>query len=79
MIELRSKGDPLRVLVTQDGDPLTDSIRGPDVVSEGGQTYLIVDEPRMYRIVAANAVGRHELRLSPLSNCFAFHTFTFGP
>ena len=79
VIEPRGLGDPLRVLVTRDGQPLADSIRGPDVISEGGQTYLIVDEPRMYRIVAADTIGRHELRLSPLSDRFAFHTFTFGP
>ena len=79
VIEPRGSGGALRVLVTHDGGPLQESNRGRDVVLKGGQTYLLVDEPRMYEIVASEGVGRHELRLSPLSERFAFHTFTFGP
>ena len=79
VLEPRGEGPPLRVLVTQDGAPLPEAVRGPDVIADAGQTFLIVDQPRLYGLVAGETEGRHELRLSPLTDRFAFHTFTFGP
>ena len=79
VLEPRGDGPPLRVLVTQDGAPLPEAVRGPDVIADAGQTFLIVDQPRLYEIVAGETAGRHELLLSPLTDRFAFHTFTFGP
>ena len=80
VIDAAGPGGPIRVLVTRDGEPLADSVRGRDVVpGDDGETYLIVDGGRMYEIVSAREVGGHELRLSPLSEQFALHTFTFGP
>ncbi len=79
VLEPRGNGPPLLVLVTLDGGPLGETVRGPDIVEEAGQTFLTVDQPRLYEIVVGEAIGRHELRLSPLTDRFAFHTFTFGP
>ncbi|MBI4329177.1 MAG: redoxin domain-containing protein [Chloroflexi bacterium] len=68
-----------RVLVTVDGKPLTATIKGADVVLEEGKSYLVVDAPRMYEVVAGEAIGFHELRLHPGSQSFVLSTFTFGP
>ncbi|MBI4236648.1 MAG: redoxin domain-containing protein [Chloroflexi bacterium] len=77
---IRPQGEvPFRVLVTLDGRPLTEENRGKDVVLEDGASYLVVREPRLYELVAGRALERHELRLSPQSDAFALHAFTFGP
>ena len=69
----------MRVLVTLDGLALTEANRGRDVEIQGGNSYLVVQAPRLYEIVAAETVARHELRLHPLEDGFALHAFTFGP
>ena len=69
----------LKVLVTLDGEDLTDSNKGEDVViEEDGTSFLYVDEPRMYSIVQAPGYGTYELKLSPNSPNFALFAFTFG-
>lgn len=70
---------PQRVQVLLDGQPLTEGNRGRDVVLDGGKSYLVVEAPRMYEVVAGTAIERHELRMSPQADSFTLHTFTFGP
>ena len=66
------------VLVTQDGRPLDMLDAGRDVYEADGQTWVTVDEPRMYNIVANRKFGSHELRLASASDSFAIYAFTFG-
>ena len=67
------------VLITLDGENLTDSNKGDDVViDEDGRSFLYVDEPRMYSIIQAPSYGTYELMLSPNSPDFTLFTFTFG-
>jgi thiol-disulfide isomerase/thioredoxin len=70
---------PARVLVTLDGQPLTERNKGRDVVLEDGASYLIVQASRLYEVVAGEESGRYELRLHPETDAFALHTYTFGP
>ena len=71
--------EPFKVLVTLDGQHLTDSNKGEDIViEEDGRSFLHVDEPRLYSLVQAERYGSYELRLSSNSPAFAVFAFTFG-
>ena len=73
------KVQPFKVLVTLDGEDLTDSNKGEDVViEENGRSFLTVDEPRMYSVIQAPSYGTYELKLSSNSAHFAVVSFTFG-
>ncbi len=72
-------GEPFKVLVTVDGQPLTEANKGQDVVIEDdGRSFLVVDEPRLYSIVEAPSYGTYELKMSSNSPHFAIFAFTFG-
>ena len=71
-------GEPFKVLVTLDGGPIPEKDRGFDVVVEDGQTFLLVDEPRLYSIVNAEEYGTYTLTMSSNSSQFALFAFTFG-
>ena len=72
-------GEPFKVLVTLDGDYLTEDNRGEDVVIEvDGRSFLIIDQPRLYRVVEAPRFGTYDLKLSSNSPQFAVFAFTFG-
>ncbi|HPP74530.1 MAG TPA: redoxin domain-containing protein [Armatimonadota bacterium] len=66
------------VLVTQDGKPIDLLDAGTDVYLADGNTWVTVDEPRMYRIVKNREFGSHELRLASNSDSFTLYAFTFG-
>ena len=69
----------LKVLVTLDGQHLTDTNKGEDVViEEDGRSFLYVDVSRMYSVVDAGEYGSYELKLSSNSPHFALFAFTFG-
>ena len=80
VIEPQGQGtEPLKVLVTLDGEYLTDSNKGEDVVvEEDGRSYLYVDRPKMYAVIEAPSYGAYQLKLSPNSADFAIFAFTFG-
>ncbi len=70
---------PFEVVVTLDGTYLTADNRGEDVVIDAdGQSYLVVDQPRMYSVVQAERYGEYKLKLSSNSTDFALFAFTFG-
>ncbi len=70
---------PYKVRVTLDGEPLTSSNKGQDVVIEDdGGSFLIIDEPRLYGIVDAPSFGTFDLTLSSNSPQFDLYAFTFG-
>jgi thiol-disulfide isomerase/thioredoxin len=69
---------PVLVKVTLDGKPLPKEKAGADVVFEGGESFLKVSEPRMYRIVSSPEWGVHDLALWPRDDGFALYAYTFG-
>lgn len=73
-------GADYRVRVTLDGDYLTAENRGADIqIGPDGESYLLVDEPRLYEIVNSPAyTTERELRLSSNSADFSLFAFTFG-
>jgi len=75
---IRPASGPFEVVVTQDGKPLDMADAGTDVHEADGRTLVLVDGPRMYRIVANREFGSHELKLSSTSSSFAIYAFTFG-
>ena len=75
----QSEGETAKVLVTLDGAPLTESAKGADIlIDENGQSYINVDEPRMYAVVEADEYGSHDLRLSSNNEGLAIFAYTFG-
>lgn len=62
-----------------DDKPIPASLRGADILEEGGRTFLRIDKQDMFRIVKVKGAEMHELKLvtsEPGVRCFAF---TFGP
>jgi thiol-disulfide isomerase/thioredoxin len=66
-----------KVIVEQDGKPVAKEDRGADISEEGGKTFLLVKEPRMYNIINNSKFGRFVLRLSSDSPSFGAYAFTF--
>ena len=71
-------GPPFEVQVTIDGRPLNLEEAGSDLNVEDGRSFIRVDAPRMYGVVALSEFGGHELKLSSDSPDFALFAFTFG-
>ena len=73
-------GEPVKVIVQVDGEYLTDENKGADVLGgPDGESYLLVDRPRMYRVVENTSyVQGKELRLSVSQENFRVYSFTFG-
>ena len=70
---------PLIVRLTIDGAPLGPEQAGEDVMyDDDGNSYVIVDEARMYRLVNMAEFEGHQLRLSSNSQGMALFAFTFG-
>ena len=70
---------PFKVLLTLDGEYLTEANKGEDVViEEDGRSFLHVEEPRLYSVVIAPSYGTYKLKLSSDSPHFALYAFTFG-
>jgi thiol-disulfide isomerase/thioredoxin len=73
------KGDqPFQVKVTLDGRPLTQQEAGVDIRIDDGQSFITVNEGRLYNLVSLERFSEHELRLLPASSDFALFAFTFG-
>ena len=70
--------DPIRVLVTLDGRPLSEQDSGIDIQIEDGTSFFTVDQGRLYNLVSLAGSSNHELRLAPTSGGFALFAFTFG-
>ncbi len=73
-------GEDYRVRVTMDGENLTGDNKGEDVtIGPGGESYILVTEPRLYNIVEnPNYLRRQTLRMSSDSADFGLFAFTFG-
>ena len=74
------EGDtPFRVVVTLAGEPIPEDFSGTDVQhDDDGTSFLLVDEPRMYRVVELPLFSSSELRLASNSDQFSVFAFTFG-
>ena len=72
-------GAPYQVRITLDGLPLSPDAADTDVrLDDMGNSYLQVDEARMYRLIRTTEYEQHELQLSSNSDRFELFTFTFG-
>ena len=72
-------GSPYQVRITIDDDPLASGHAGSDIrYDDEGNSYVLVDEPRMYRLVETSEFDGHELKLSSNSADFSVFAFTFG-
>lgn len=80
-VVMASEGvEPAKVRVKLDGEFLTEENRGADITIDGdGESYLMVDESRMYRVVEKPEYSqRRKLELSVKSEGLAVFAFTFG-
>lgn len=67
------------VRVTLENRPLARSEAGDDIRYDAeGNSYLVVDQARMFNIVRLDEFGTHELKLSSNSDEFELFTFSFG-
>ena len=73
-------GEPYRVVITVDGAMLTPDNAGGDVQwDENGQSYVLVDEPRMYGLVDnPEYLSESFLTMRSNSDDFGLFAFTFG-
>jgi hypothetical protein len=80
-VVMSSEGaEPVKVGVLLDDQFLVDENRGADVaIGPDGESYLLVDEARMYRVVEkAEYAQRNQLELSVGGKGLAVYAFTFG-
>ncbi len=72
-------GEPYSVVVQIDGAPLPPEEAGADIrYDEFGNSIVLVDQPREYRLVELPMLGDRELRLSSTSSSFSVFAVTFG-
>jgi hypothetical protein len=72
-------GDPYRVRVTMDDRPLDPTEAGADVEWDGdGNSFVTVEESRLYLVVQLPEFSDHELRISSNSDDFTVFAYTFG-
>ena len=70
---------PYDVRLTLDGEPMSEAVAGADVrFDEDGNSFVTIDEARMYRLVDSAEVESRELLLSSNSDAFSLNVFTFG-
>ena len=79
VLGLPESGDNYEVRVTIDGGPIAADHAGEDVMwDDEGNSYLLVNEDRMYRVAKTPEYGGYELKLASNSDSFEFFAFTFG-
>jgi thiol-disulfide isomerase/thioredoxin len=66
------------VTINQDDHSLVSENKGEDVcLAPDGRSYIVVDEPKMYRLVKNKEYGEHTLKLTTWTKGFALYSFTF--
>jgi len=71
-------GTPVRVDVTQDGNPVPKDDAGRDIhYDSSGMSFIKVEEPRAYDIVMNAKFGYHTLRLTPQTYGLGVYSFAF--
>ena len=73
-------GEPYRVVITVDGAMMTQDNAGADVQwDDDGQSYVLVDEPRMYGLIDnPQYLPESTLTMRSNSDDFGLFAFTFG-
>ena len=72
-------GQSYEVRVTIGDEPIAADHAGEDVMWDAeGNSYLLVNEDRLYRVAKTPQYGGYELKLASNSNDFEFFAFTFG-
>ena len=73
-------GKPYKVVVTVNNEYLTEDNKGEDIIiGEGGESYLMVTEPRAYKLVELPGVEQGQfLQMFSMSDDFGLYSFTFG-
>ena len=79
-VVLSPEGDePYEIRVTLDDKPVAEEYKGADIMyDDEGNSYVRVDEPRMYRLVSTPTYSGHDMKLSSNSDAFSVFAFTFG-
>ena len=78
VVDYEDGAEPYEVEVTLGGRALTEAEAGADMIVDGGRSYFVVDQPRMYNVVSLPGYDDGELTLSAKSPDFALFAFTFG-
>ncbi len=69
---------PYRVYILQDNRPVPVADKGPDLhYTAQGQSYILVNQPRMYSIIKNAQYGSHILTMASRSPDFDLYSFTF--
>ncbi len=77
VIAARKKGSIVRVL--HDGKPLQSDNAGQDIsFDELGNTFVVVNEPKLFHIVQNKTLGDHTMRIIPMEKGISLFSFTFG-
>ncbi len=72
-------GEPYDVRVLVNDEPVKEEQAGLDVRwDDEGNSFITVDEPRMYRVIQLDDFEGHELKLSSNSDQFRVFAYTFG-
>jgi hypothetical protein len=75
----RAGAQPAKLIIERDGVAVPAALRGKDVqVDDKGQTYILIDEPRMYYAISKEDDGTHDLVLTPAAAGERICSFTFG-
>jgi thiol-disulfide isomerase/thioredoxin len=64
--------------VTLDGKPVPTNMRGSDVYESGGNTYVKIQESRLYNIISGTAMESHTLQMTGQTPGLKAFTLTFG-
>ena len=73
-------GKPYKLRITVDGEYLTDSNKGSDIIiGDDGESYLWVTSPSLYNVISNDSyVWRQNLKMASNSSDFGLFAFTFG-
>ncbi len=74
-----SLGDDITVQLQLDGKPIPKEFMGADVeYDEAGQSYVLVKDAKMYRLINNADLNTHELTMRINSDQWEMYAFTFG-
>jgi len=79
VFDQKQTGKASRVYIHRDDEPVPKAHRGEDVLEdETGDTYFIVDMPRLYYLIANEDQEFHELKLMPRDKDVNVYIFSFS-
>ena len=79
VLTIGDSDDPYDVRVLVNDEPVKEEQAGLDVRwDDEGNSFITVDEPRMYRVIQLDDFEGHELKLSSKSDQFRVFAYTFG-